>query len=159
VKTFKQLDTAQAWEKIRHYCSWQERCHSEVMEKLKEFGMDLAESEQLVSRLIEENYLNEERFATMYAGGHFRIKKWGKVKIAHALRQKGVSAFCIKKALSEIEPGHYAELVSKLASEKWKTLKGGQDRLRQYKCKQYLLQKGFESGIIDEALKPLISKE
>ena len=154
---FKQLDKAQAWEKIRHYCAYQERCHSEVKEKLNEFGMDYSESEQLISRLIEENYLNEERFAIHYAGGHFRMRKWGKVKITHALRQKGVSAFCIKKAIADIDQDEYFAVLEKLAGEKWKTIKTGTLYVKRFKCKQYLLQKGYESNLADEVLKNKIA--
>ena len=97
------LDAAQAWEKIKPYCAYQERCHREVKEKLYGYGLYGHDVEQIISRLIEENYLNEERFAVAYAGGHSRIKKWGKIKITQALRQKGVSAYCIKKALQSID--------------------------------------------------------
>ena len=113
------LTPAQAWEKIKPYCAYQERCHSEVKEKLSGYGLHRPDVEQLMSRLIEENYLNEERFAIAYASGHARIKKWGKVKITHGLRQKGVSAFCIKKALNEIDMDEYFAILQKLAAQKW----------------------------------------
>ena len=151
--SYKQLDKAQAWDRIKHYCAYQERCHKEVNEKLQEFGMDYSESGQLISRLIEENYLNEERFAIHYAGGHFRLRKWGKVKITQGLKQKGVSAFCIKKALADIDAEQYFTLLQKLASDKMKTLKTGTMQVRKYKCRQFLLQRGFENALIDEVLK------
>jgi regulatory protein len=78
----------QAIQRIRHYCAYQERAQQEVRDKLYELGMTMGEVEEIMSDLIAENFLNEERFATQFAGGHFRIKGWGRVKIQHALQQK-----------------------------------------------------------------------
>ncbi len=73
----------QAIQRIRHYCAYQERAQQEVRDKLYELGMTMDEVEEIMSDLIAENFLNEERFALQFAGGHFRIKGWGKVKIQH----------------------------------------------------------------------------
>ena len=86
----------QAIQRIRHYCAYQERAQQEVRDKLYELGMTMDEVEEIMSDLIAENFLNEERFATQFAGGHFRIKGWGRVKIQHALQQKRVSKYNIK---------------------------------------------------------------
>ena len=151
------LTPEQAWEKIKPYCSYQERCHSEVKEKLYGYGLHRSDVEQLLSRLIEDNYLNEERFALSYAGGHFRIKKWGKMKIAHGLKQKGVSAYCIKKGLGTIDMDDYLAALDRLAREKWSVLKDKQPLAKKFKCRQYLLQKGFESALIEDAIKHIVS--
>jgi regulatory protein len=147
------LTSEQAWEKIKPFCAYQERCHAEVKEKLYGYGLHRQDVERLLSRLIEENYLNEERFAIAYAGGHSRIKKWGKIKIMHALKQKGVSAYCIKKALNAIDADEYRTGIEKLASAKWELLKKQPIMARRFKCRQYLLQKGYESNLINEVLK------
>src|SRR4051812_48736893 len=96
-----------ALQKAKHYCAYQERCHSEVRDKLYSFKLYKNEVEQLLTQLIEEDYLNEERFAIAYAGGHFRIKNWGKEKIKYALKQKRVSDYCIRKALASISNTDY----------------------------------------------------
>src|SRR5690606_29368486 len=93
----------EALQKARHYCGYQERCHQEVKEKLYSFCLRKDEVEELLRTLIQENYLNEERFAIQFAGGKFRIKQWGKVKIQHALKQKQVSEYCIRKALASLD--------------------------------------------------------
>jgi regulatory protein len=147
------LTAAQAWEKIKPFCSYQERCHQEVKDKLYSYGLHRQDVETMLSRLIEENYLNEERFAIQYAGGHFRIKKWGRIKIKAGLKQKGVSEYCIKKALREIDEDDYLKLLEKLALAKWETLRNQQWIVRQSKCRDYLLQKGFEAGLISEVIK------
>ncbi|MBP9099229.1 MAG: RecX family transcriptional regulator, partial [Ferruginibacter sp.] len=84
----KNIGTEKARQKIRHFCSYQERSHQEVKEKLYGFGLYKVDVETLLSEMIEENYLNEERYAIAFAGGKFRIKKWGKVKIRYELKQK-----------------------------------------------------------------------
>jgi regulatory protein len=89
----KNIGTEKAWQKIKHYCAYQERSHAEAREKLYSFGLYRQEVETLLSQLIEENYLNEERFAVAFAGGKFRMKQWGKTKIKYELQQKRVSAY------------------------------------------------------------------
>lgn len=144
-----------AKEKIRHFCAYSERCHSEVRAKLFNHGLNNREVEEIISELIEDNYLNEERFARQYAGGHFRVKHWGKVKITHALRAKSISETCIKLGLSEIEPAAYNSLLQKLAKQKWLALKGELPAMKWLKAKQFLLQKGFEPPLVLDVLKTL----
>ncbi len=100
--------------------------------------------DQFVSQLIEDGFLNEERFCIQFAGSHFRLKKWGKLKIVYALRQKKVSEANIKRALREIEEGDYQTSLQKIAQAKWNSLKKEQYLNRQSKTMAYLLQKGYE---------------
>src|SRR5690606_33190020 len=93
----------QALQKIKQYCAYQERCHSEVRDKLYSFGLRQSEVEEMITLLIVENYLNEERFAIHFAGGKFRMKQWGKHKIKQALKLRKVSDYCINKALKDID--------------------------------------------------------
>jgi regulatory protein len=118
------LSPEQALQKARHYCGYQERCHSEVQEKLYSFGLRKPQVEAALATLIEENYLNEERFAIQYAGGHFRLKQWGRVLIRYQLRQKRVSDYCIKKALAAIDEEEYERTLERLAEQKWEKLSG-----------------------------------
>ncbi len=151
---FKQTPTKeQALQKIKHYCAYQERCHQEVKEKLYSLGMHKKDVDELTSQLIEENYLNEERFAIQYAGGKFRMNHWGKIKIKYALKQKQVSEYCIKKALFQIDNDAYIKTLEKLAAEKQNTLKGEKNNfIKSRKVQDYLLQKGYESDLIKDAL-------
>ena len=107
----------QAIQRIRHYCAYQERAQQEVRDKLYELGMTMDEVEEIMSDLIAENFLNEERFATQFAGGHFRIKGWGRVKIQHALQQKRVSKYNIKIGLKAIEEDAYIKTPQQLATK------------------------------------------
>src|SRR5882724_4652199 len=117
------LTKEQALQKAKHYCAYQERCHSEVKGKLYSLGLWKKDVEELLSQLIEENYLNEERFAIQFAGGKFRMKQWGKVKIQYMLKQKRISAYCIKKAMKEIDDETYEKVLKKLALQKLSSLK------------------------------------
>jgi regulatory protein len=145
----KNIGTEAAFRKIKHYCAYQERAHAEVKQKLYGYGLYKNEVEQLLSQLIEENYLNEERFAIAFAGGKFRIKQWGKTKIKYELAQKQVSAYCIKKALDSILDEDYEKTLAKLAAEKLKTLQGETNIFsKKSKLQNYLVGKGYEFDLV-----------
>lgn len=157
---FKQpsLSLGQALQKLRHYCGYQERSHSEVQEKLYAFGLRKKDVEQALATLIEENYLNEERFALQFAGGHFRLKEWGRVKIRYGLKQRQVSEYCIKKALATIDEEDYEQALNRLAAKKWESLRGeGSIFSKKRKLQDYLLQKGYEPDRVAAAVRALSS--
>jgi regulatory protein len=150
---FKQpLTPQQAKQKIKHYCGYQERSHKEVQDKLYSMGLYKKDVEIIITELIEEGYLNEERYAIAFAGGRFRMKQWGKVKIEYELKQKRVSTYNIKKALKEIDEEAYTGVLEELAQKKWDSLKGEQYINRQAKTTAYLLQKGYESPLVSKAV-------
>ena len=150
------LTRDQALQKARHYCGWQERCHSEVREKLYSLGLKKQEVEEALATLIEENYLNEERYAIQFAGGHFRMKNWGRVRIRYELRQKKVGEYCIGKALAAIDDEEYAKTLEKLGRAKWESLRGGGDRLDLlHKLRDYLLRKGYETELVTALLRTI----
>lgn len=115
--------------------------------------------ELLISQLIEEGYLNEERFATLFAGSKFRTKQWGRVKIRHELKQKQVGEYIIKKAMKEIEEADYLKALQQLAQKKWQSLKAEQYINRQVKTQSYLMQKGYEADLINKAIQQIRQPE
>jgi regulatory protein len=135
-------------QKLKHYCAYQERCHSEVKEKLYSLGIRKNEHDGIIGSLIEEDYLNEERFAIAFAGGKFRLKHWGRVKIKYELKQKRVSDYSIKKALKQIKDEDYMTVLKKLSDEKYASLKNEQHLIRKKKTMDYLVQKGFEMELV-----------
>ncbi len=150
---FPTFTFAQSLQKIKQYCAYQERCHSEVRDKLYSFGLHQSEVEEMISQLIVENYLNEERFAIHYAGGKFRMKQWGKNKIKQALKLKRVSDYCINKALKDIDTKEYERTFQKLTEQKLKTLKSEKNIfIKKRKLQDFLLQKGYESERIRKAV-------
>ena len=148
----KYLSKEEALQKLKHYCAYQERCHSEVKEKLYSLGIWKKDHDEIIATLIEENYLNEERFAIAFAGGKFRVKHWGRVKIKYELKQKQVSDYSIKKALKQIDEEDYLEVLDKLAKEKYDSLKSEQYLIRKKKTINYLLAKGFETELVMKTL-------
>ena len=148
----KQLTKEQALQKLKHYCAYQERCHNEVKEKLYNLGVWKKEHDEIIASLIENGYLNEERFAIAFAGGRFRIKQWGRVKIKYELKQKQVSEYSSKKALKQINEEDYMATLQKLAAEKYTTLKREQWLVRKKKTVDYLLQKGYELNLINSVI-------
>lgn len=155
----QKLTPGQALQKAKHYCSYQERSHYETAAKLFSFGLYKTEVELILSQLIEEGYLNEERYATLFAGGKFRVKKWGRVKIQYQLKQKKVSSYSIKKALQEIDEQEYLSTLQQLAEDKWDSLKGEQYINRFAKTTHYLQQRGFEPALISQVLSVIRKKE
>lgn len=141
-----------ARKKIQHYCAYQERCHSEVKEKLYDMGLRTTEVELLLSELVQDNFLSEERFAKAFAGGKFRMKHWGRVKIKHELKKRLVSEYCVRKGLAAIDEEEYQAVLEKLATRKADSLSGNVLRKKQALIR-YLLQKGFEQQQVFEAAK------
>lgn len=148
----------QALEKLKHYCAYQDRCHAEVIQKLKQLGVWGNDADEVIAMLITENYLDEERYARNFARGKFRMKQWGRKKILSALKSKNISAYCIKKAMQEIEEDEYKQTLMHLAKQKYLSLKNEQYLRRKYKTSQYLINKGYEPELVWEALKEMADK-
>jgi regulatory protein len=155
----KQLSKEQALQKLRHYCGYQERCANEVEEKLYSLAIPAKDHAEIISTLIEENCLDEERFAMAYAGGKFRVKGWGRIKIKHALRQKKINEYTISRALDQIDKGEYELTLKKLAEEKYVFLKNDQYLIRKKKTIDYLMQKGYEPKLISTIVNALSQKK
>lgn len=147
------LTTSQALLKMANYCAYQERCHAEVKNKLAEIGIYFEKADQIMAELITQNYLNEERFAKAFAGGKFRIKKWGRNKIKQELKQKQVSEYCIQQGLKEIDADDYLVTLKKEAIEKYDKVKEKNVLIKNNKTAQYLMSRGFEGDLVWDVLK------
>ena len=155
-KTIKRLSNEQALQKLRHFCGYSERSHFETRQKAYALGLWKKDVEELISRLIEEKYLDEERFARQFAGSHFRQKKWGRIKITYALRQRLLSEYCIQAGLREIDEKEYQESLRSLAASKYETLQGrDNDMEKRKRTRDFLLQRGFEPGLVIQVLKEM----
>ena len=148
----KYLTREEAIQKLKQYCGYQERSHSEAVQKLWDLGVSKSEHDEIISVLIQEDYLNEERFAQLFAGGKFRIKDWGRKKILYGLKEKGVSEYNIKKALKGIDEDTYLKTLKQKAEKKYESLKREQYLVRKKKTMDYLLQKGFESDLVNKVM-------
>jgi regulatory protein len=135
-------------EKGMAYCAYQERCQQEVRDKLYEWGLWPDAVENILAELISQNFLNEERFAMAYAGGKFRIKKWGRVKIKIELQKRRISPYCIRKGLSVIDDADYLTCLRNVLQEYAKKLKEKHPLKRRYKIMRYAQSRGFEQDLI-----------
>ena len=145
----------EAIHKIEHFCAYQERCHDEVMQKLRAMKMDSNEIDEIVAHLIKENYLNESRFACSFARGKHRIKFWGKVRIVNELKFRNISTYNINLALKEITPEEYDTNFNTLAERNWHSIKESNGLKKRKKCCDFLLRKGYESNLVYEKVKEL----
>ena len=138
---------------ILHYCKYQERCHMEVRNKLYELGFTTGEVERQLAELIENGVLNEERYARAFARGKFRMLHWGREKIKQHLKQKKISDYCIKKALTEINEEEYTRTLNKLSNKKCVELKPIRSvPTKKSRLYRYLVQKGYERDLVMDAI-------
>jgi regulatory protein len=145
----------EANQKLEYYCSYQDRCHKEVEEKLRSLNMIPEAIEQIIGHLIEHNFLNEERFACSFARGKHRIKQWGKIRIVNELKYRKISQYNINIALKEITPEEYNVTFHTLAERQWINSREKNIQKKRKKFCDFLLRKGFESNLIYEKVKDL----
>ncbi len=145
----------EAIHKIEHFCAYQERCHDEVVQKLRTMKMDSNEIDKILAHLIQENYLNESRFACSFARGKHRIKLWGKVRIVSELKLRNISTYNINLALKEITTEEYETNFNALAERNWHSIKESNGLKKRKKCCDFLLRKGYESNVVYEKVKAL----
>jgi len=142
----------QAYRKAADYCAVQDRCISEIQLKFKSWDFDKSLFRPVINKLIEEDFVNEKRFAINYSGGKFRINGWGRLKIAAGLRARSIPAEFIKEALSGIENEGYSDTLGALLQKKLKQLGGDTPENRQ-KAAFYAASRGFEPGLIASKLR------
>jgi len=155
MKQSKYYSPGEAYVKIAAFCAYQERTQQEVREKLGTYGLEEELIEYLIVRLIQENYVNEERFAKTFAGGKFRMKKWGRIKIRAELKARGLSAYCVQKGMNEINPDAYWQTLVELAEKKNATEKESDALIRKQKIVRFLVGKGYEQDLVWEAVNGL----
>lgn len=146
----------EATKKIESYCAYQDRCHKEVNGKLKEMGMIPLAIDTIIGQLIEDRFLNEERFAKSFARGKFNIKKWGKNRIVNELKFRNISKYNITTALKEIDPQEYLNTLDTLAIKRLGQISESNIQKRKKKLADYLLYRGWESHLVYEKLQELI---
>ena len=146
------------YDKLTNYCAYQERCAEDVKQKLNKLKEDRVNYAEYISRLKEDNYLNEERYVKYFVAGHEK-KKWGKTKIKMALSRKRIDASLIKQYLDDMDEENYDEQIKTIAEKKWNTIKAKSPRDKKTKLLRFLLSKGYEMGKALNAMKQLDLKE
>ena len=146
--TNKVYSVQEATQKLEYYCSYQDRCHQEVVSKLYELHMIPQVIDTIVVHLIQNNFLDETRFACSFARGKHRIKFWGKIRIVNELKFRKISKYNIEKALKEFTEDEYLETFNKLANHHWENLREPNILKKKKKFCDFMLRKGFEGFLV-----------
>lgn len=155
IKRTKPIDSGMVLQKIKYFCSYQERCIRETEEKLKDWTVQKKLIPSIISHLQVEGYINEERFAKVYAGGKFRVNKWGRQKIEFELKLKGIPESMIIKGIEEIDEVDYQRVLRDLILKKQKEIKPEKDLNIREKIITFVQGKGYEIELILTAFKEL----
>jgi len=155
MKNKKSTDKLTALIKLQRYCVYQDRCHQEVRKKLLDLGVYGLDLENVITELIADNFLNEERFACSYARGKFRMKGWGKTRIKMELKRRQISEYCIKKAMKEIEEVDYRDKLEALLIKKAKTSKEKDQFKLNGALAKFAIRKGYEVSLVWTVIKEL----
>jgi regulatory protein len=151
----KQVDSGMVLQKIQYFCSYQERCIRDTEAKLRDWAVQKKLIPAIISQLQNENYINEERFAIVYAGGKFRVNKWGRQKIEFELRLKGIPDAMIRKGIEAIDEEDYLKVLHDLILKKRKEIKPEKDLNIREKIITFANGKGYEIELILAALKEM----
>jgi regulatory protein len=141
--------------KLEHFCAYQERCHLDVVQKMHGMAIESNTIDEIVVYLIQNQFLNEERFACSFARGKHRIKHWGNVRIINELKARNISQTIINSALKEITAEEYFTTFENLAVRIWENIPEKNELKKRKKFCDYLLRKGFESQLVYEKVKEL----
>ncbi len=155
-KPNKRFSPEEAKQKIYAFCAYQERAHQEVKNKLYTYGLYSGAVDEILAHLITEGFLNEERFAKSFAGGKFRVKHWGRVKIIHELEARGLTANCIRAGIKEIDEAEYQKTLHSLLQKKLPQLEAENSFSKRDKLARYAIQKGFESDLVWRSVRKFV---
>ncbi|PWG04528.1 regulatory protein RecX [Polaribacter aquimarinus] len=143
--------------KLEQYCVYQDRCHKEVEQKMREYNLIPEAKEMILLSLLKDNFLNEERFAKSFARGKFRIKNWGKQRIVRELKFRDISAYNIKTALKEIEEDEYLKTIYRITENRNEIISDTNQFKRKKKLIDFLMRKGYESELIYKTVNEIVS--
>ena len=156
MNSHKTYTIAQAQNKLESYCAYQERCHKEVRQKLRDMKMIPEAIDVIMVHLIQHNFLNEERFAKAFVSGKFRIKKWGKNRLVRELKFREISKYSIDTALKEIDLDEYYKTLDDLVQKRIAQVKETNLYKKKKKVADYLLYRGWESHLVYEKMNEYI---
>ncbi len=134
--------------KLEQYCVYQDRCHKEVEQKMREYNLIPEAKEMILLSLLQDNFLNEERFAKSFARGKFRIKHWGKQRIVRELKFRDISSNNIKTALKEIDEQEYLKTIYSITEKRNEAISEPNIYKRKRKLIDFLMRKGYENELI-----------
>lgn len=152
--TYMEKDVVRdAKNKAARFCTYQERAPKQVLEKLSSYGLHEVQVVKVMEELVNEGFINEARFATSYANGKFRLKKWGRLKIKLGLERYELDPICIESVLRDIPSDEYTHILTQLIEKKWNSVKAPDSYIRKHKVAQFAMSRGFEPDLIWTLLK------
>ncbi len=154
----KQISTDEALDKIKKLCSAEEKCCQEVRKKLFNLGINSADAEKIINHLIDEKYIDEWRYARMFASGKFRNNKWGKIKIRYELLRKNIAENIIEDATRRIDGQDYKNLLKKELLKKQKSVSANNSTEIKGKLHRFASSKGFEYEVITRVLEEIVDE-
>ena len=155
MQTKKTYTVDEALKRMERYCSYQERCHKEVVQKLYSMYMIPEAIDHIVVKLMQDNFLNEERYAKAFVSGKFRIKKWGKHRLTRELKQKDIGKTLITMALKTITDQEYIETFHALAEKRAENIQETNVLKKRKKLADYLFYRGWESHLVYDKVNEL----
>ncbi|WP_296634158.1 regulatory protein RecX [Polaribacter sp.] len=144
--------------KIEQYCVYQDRCHKEVKQKMRDYELIPEAKEMILLSLMQDNFLNEERFAKSFARGKFRIKSWGKQRITRELKFRDISAYNIKTALKEIDEQAYLKTIYSITEKRSTSISETNNYIKKKKLIGFLMRKGFENELIFKTVNDVLDE-
>ena len=155
-KSSKPLTSDQVLDKIAKYCAYQERCVKDVRDKMKTYDISQEDREKILDYLLDNRFVNDERFAKSFVRGKINQSGWGMNKIRFHLVQKGIAKDIIDEALQQTDDEVYRQRLIDILKAKAKTVKAENDFEKRRKLAAYAMQKGFEGGLVWEVVKGLV---
>ena len=137
-----------AIERLKNYCSLEDKCQWDVKQKMKEWGLPKISQDQIMELLINQKYIDEERYSKSFCRGKFKIKKWGKIKITNELQKKNISELYIAKGLEEINDAEYHKELDKQYQKKKDAINEKNQFIKNKKIATFLITKGYESNLV-----------
>ena len=152
----KPLTPDQALNRAAALCARCEQAPADIREKLLKWGLNSGETSQVLGRLIEQGYIDERRFARAFVNDRVRFNGWGRIKIAHQLRLKGISSEVIDEAMTLIDEEQYRQRLLELLQVKWRSVSGRESRTAWTAMMRFAASRGFEAGIAGDCVKQVI---
>ena len=152
----KSYTLPEAISKMEGYCAYQERCHKDVKNKLREMRMIPSATDHIIAHLITNDFLNEERFAMAFVRGKHNIKKWGRTRITAELKQRNISKFIVRKAMDQIKENDYLKTFDQLSKKRVSQLNEDNLQRKRKKLADYLLYRGWESQLVYDKVRQLL---
>ncbi len=154
----KKLDKKEALSRVQFICSKQEKCCSEIRKKLQSWGINSQEQEEIIDSLIDDKFIDENRFTPVFVRDKFRFNRWGRIKIAYHLRQKQIPSDIIENALQEIDEQEYISTLTNLLQSKLKGLKEVDKYQLKAKLLRFIQSRGFESNLANNIIEELLEQ-